>query len=322
MSSMPSSSSGVTRTDNAGNYGVLAEASVPIPWPVALACRLGDYLELAKPRISVLVLVCVSVGFALGSQGTVQFPLLAHALFGIALVAAASSALNQFLERDTDRLMPRTARRPLPSGRLMAAEVLMFGILSGVLGILYLASFTNLVTALLTALTLLIYVFIYTPLKRTTALCTAIGAIPGALPPVLGWTAAGGPLNIEAFCLFGILFLWQFPHFLAIAWIYREQYAKAQLRMLPTRRHGVTGFLATGYALALLPVSLLPARYGLAGNAFFLTAVILGIGYCLCAVRFMRHETAQTARGLLWSSLLYLPLLLFALTWDHFRLLQ
>jgi heme o synthase len=322
MSHHPSPTSGVTRTDNAANYGGLAEASVPIPWPVALAGRLGDYLELTKPRISVLVLVAVSVGFALGSQGTVQFPLLAHALFGIALVAAGSSALNQFLERETDRLMPRTARRPLPSGRLMAGEVLAFGILSGVLGVFYLASFTNVLTALLTALTLLVYVLLYTPLKRTTALCTAIGAIPGALPPVLGWTAAGGSLNIETFCLFAILFLWQFPHFLAIAWIYREQYLKADLHMLPSRRQGVTGFLATGYALTLIPVSLLPARYGIAGDAYFLTALILGLGYCLCAVRFMGSESLQTARGLLWSSLLYLPLLLFALTWDHFRLLQ
>lgn len=322
MSHLPSPTSSVARTDSTGNFSGLAEASVPIPWPVAIAGRLGDYLELTKPRISVLVLVAVSVGFALGSQGMVQFPLLAHALFGIALVAAGSSALNQFLERETDRLMPRTARRPLPSGRLMAGEVLTFGLLSGVLGVLYLATFTNVLTALLTALTLLVYVFLYTPLKRTTALCTAIGAIPGALPPVLGWTAAGGGLNIEAFCLFAILFLWQFPHFLAIAWIYREQYSKADLHMLPSRRQGVTGFLATGYALTLIPVSLLPARYGLAGDAFFLTALILGLGYCLCAVRFMRSETSQTARGLLWSSLLYLPLLLFALTWDHFRLLQ
>jgi protoheme IX farnesyltransferase len=138
----------------------------------------------------------------------------------------------------------------------------------------------------------------------------------------LGWTAAGGGLSIEALCLFGILFLWQFPHFLAIAWLYREQYAKAGLVMLPTRRQGVTGLLATGYAAALVPVSLLPARYGLAGDGFFLTALLLGAGYCLCAMRFMRSESVETARGLLWSSLLYLPLLLFALTWDHFRLLQ
>jgi protoheme IX farnesyltransferase len=322
MSNLPSPTSGVTRNENAGSFGGLAEATVPIPWPLAVASRLGDYLELTKPRISVMVLVAVSVGFALGSQGTVQFPLLAHALFGIALVAAGSSALNQFLERDTDRLMPRTADRPLPSGRLTAAEVLAFGILSGGMGVFYLASFTNLLTALLTALTLFVYVLVYTPLKRATALCTAIGAIPGALPPVLGWTAAGGGLTLEAFGLFAILFLWQFPHFLAIAWIYREQYAKADLHMLPSLRQGVTGFLATGYALALIPVSLLPARYGLAGDAFFLTALVLGLGYCLCAVRFMRSETVQTARGLLWSSLLYLPLLLFALTWDHFRLLQ
>jgi protoheme IX farnesyltransferase len=295
---------------------------VPIPWSATIMGRLGDYLELTKPRISVMVLVSVSVGFALASQGTVQFPLLAHALLGIALVAAGSSALNQYRERETDRLLPRTARRPLPANRLSPMEVLAFGVTSGVMGVLYLASFINLTTAMLTGLTLLVYVFVYTPLKRTTALCTAVGAIPGALPPVLGWTAAGGELNAGAFSLFGILFLWQFPHFLAIAWLYRDQYAKAGLKMLPSRRLGVTGFSATGYALALLPISLLPRRYGLAGDAYFLTALILGLGYCLCAVRFMRKESEQTARGLLLSSLLYLPLLLFALTWDHFRLLQ
>lgn len=322
MSKLQSTPSSLSRTETSRTLGGLAEASVPMPWSAAIANRLGDYLELTKPRISVMVLVSVSVGFALASQGTVQFPLLAHALFGIALVAAGSSALNQYRERETDRLMPRTARRPLPANRLMPMEVLAFGISSGVMGVLYLASFINLTTALLTGLTLLIYVLVYTPLKRATALCTAVGAIPGALPPVLGWTAAGGELNLGALSLFGILFLWQFPHFLAIAWLYREQYAKANLKMLPSRRGGVTGFLATGYALALLPVSLLPSRFGLAGDAFFLTALVLGLGYLLCAARFMRRESERTARGLLWSSLMYLPLLLFALTWDHFRLLQ
>ena len=322
MTRLKTSAPGGTRSESAPGFGGLAEASVPLPWPVAITGRLSDYLELTKPRISIMVLVSVSVGFALASEGAIQFSLLAHAIFGIALVAAGSSALNQYRERETDRLMPRTAARPLPGGRLSPMEVLAFGIGSGLIGVLYLASFVNLTSALLTGLTLLTYVLIYTPLKRTTGLCTAVGAIPGALPPVLGWTAAGGELNAGALSLFGILFLWQFPHFLAIAWLYREQYGKAGLKMLPSSRPGVTGRLATGYALALLPVSLLPSRFDLAGDAFFLTALVLGLGYVLCAVRFMRQETQSTARGLLWSSLLYLPLLLLALTWDHFRLLQ
>lgn len=322
MSKLSPPPSNVSRTENSSNLGVLAEASVPLPWSAVLSTRLSDYVELTKARIAVMVLISVSVGFALASGSTVPLPLLAHALFGIALVAAASSALNQFLERETDRLMPRTADRPLPSGRLSAMEVLGFGISAGVAGVVYLAFLVNWLTALLTGLTLLVYVFVYTPLKRSTSLCTAVGAIPGALPPVLGWTAAGGALNMEALSLFGILFLWQFPHFLAIGWLYREQYGRAGLKMLPFARSQVTGFLAVGYALALLPVSLLPSLCGLAGNTYFLAALILGIGYLLCAVRFMREECPRTARGLLWSSLLYLPILLFALTWDHFRLLQ
>ena len=322
MSQLKTPPSAVPRGENSANLGGIAEASVPIPWSVAIASRLADYLELTKPRISVMVLISVSVGFALASEGSVQFPLLAHALFGIALVAAGSSALNQFLERESDGLMPRTATRPLPSGRLLPIEVLGFGVTAGLLGFSYLASFVNLATALLSGLTLLVYVFLYTPLKRTSPLCTALGAVPGALPPVLGWTAAGGEWGAGALCLFGILYLWQFPHFLAIAWLYREEYAKAGLKMLPSARPGVTGFLAAGYALALLPISLLPSRSGLAGEAYFLAALILGVGYLFCAASFMRQESQKTARRLLWSSLVYLPVLLFVLTWDHFRLLQ
>lgn len=322
MSKLSTPHSNVPRTESTSNLGVLAEASVSLPWSTVLTTRLLDYLELTKARIAVMVLISVSVGFALASGPAVQLPLLAHALFGIALVAAASSALNQYLERETDRLMPRTSNRPLPSERLSSMEVLAFGLAAGAGGVLYLVCYVNWQTALLTGLTLFIYVFIYTPLKRSTSLCTAVGAIPGALPPVLGWTAAGGPLNTEALSLFGILFLWQFPHFLAIGWLYREQYDRAGLKMLPFARWKVTGFLAVGYALALLPVSLIPSQCGLAGKTYFLTALVLGVGYLLCAVRFMVQETPRTARGLLWSSLLYLPVLLFALTWDHFRLLQ
>ncbi len=191
MSNVQTPASTVSRTDNGGNLGVLAEASVPLPWSAAIAGRLADYLELTKPRIAVMVLISVCVGFALASQGAVQFPLLAHALFGIALVAAGSSALNQYRERETDRLMPRTARRPLPANRLLPREVLAFGITSGMAGVLYLASFVNLTTALLTGLTLLIYVLAYTPLKRTTAICTAVGAVPGAAASRVGMDGGG-----------------------------------------------------------------------------------------------------------------------------------
>ncbi|MGH7201934.1 MAG: heme o synthase, partial [Planctomycetaceae bacterium] len=210
------------------------------PLPVA---RLADYVELAKPRIAAMVLMTVSVGYVVGSRGRWDLVPLLHTLLGVGLVAAASSALNQFLERDTDRRMPRTAERPLPAGRLLAAEVLLLGLVAGTAGCVYLAVMVNPLTAALTGATLLLYVAAYTPLKRVTSLCTAIGAVPGALPPVLGWTAAGGAIDGGALSLFGILFLWQFPHFLAIAHLYRGQYADAGLKMLPTasRSARITG---------------------------------------------------------------------------------
>ncbi len=289
-----------------------------------IAARLADYRELTKPRIAVMALITVTVGYSLGSAGEWAVAPLIHALFGIALVASGASALNQLFEVKTDSRMPRTANRPLPAGRLLSSEVLLFGVLTGGLGVLYLATRVNLLTAGLALATLVLYAGIYTPLKRVTSLCTAIGAIPGALPPVLGWTAAGGRLDGGAFALFAILFLWQFPHFLAIAWMYREQYANAGLRMLPafSPKPRVIGTMSVAYAAALIPVSLLPEQYALAGTAYLWVALILGLGYLACAVRFMRNETRASARGLLFSSLIYLPVLLVALTWDHWQLLQ
>jgi protoheme IX farnesyltransferase len=288
------------------------------------AARLADYLELTKPKIAVLVLVTVTVGYTLGSTEAWRLAGLLHALLGIALVAAGSSALNQYIEREIDVHMQRTAGRPLPAGRLSPIEVLLFGVVTGVLGALYLAVFVNMLTALLAAATFILYTMIYTPLKRRTSLCTAVGAIPGALPPVLGWTSAGGGLDSGAFALFAILFLWQFPHFLAIAWLYRDQYTRAGLRMLPAAfpSVGVTGLMSVAYALVLIPISLLPRYFSLAGDAYLGVALLLGAGYLLCALRFSIFESVRTARGLLWSSLIYLPLLLIALTWDHLQLLR
>ena len=289
-----------------------------------LLARAADYLELTKPKIAVLALVTVCVGYFLADSTNAPALALAHALLGITLVAAGSSALNQLIERRTDARMDRTRNRPLPAGRLTPGEVLAFGAGSGVLGTAWLAWQVNLLTALLSAATLLLYVCIYTPLKRYTALNTVVGAIPGALPPVLGWTAAGGALDEGAFALFAVLFLWQFPHFLAIAWLYREDYARAGLKMLPVQdaERRTTGYLAVGYALALIPVSLLPAECGLAGNGYLWAALLLGAGYAASAVRFMRCQSNVTARRLLWTSLLYLPALLLALVGDHFWLLQ
>lgn len=303
-----------------------ASPSAAVSLRMAVAARLSDYLELTKPRILLLVLVTVTVGYILGSAGEWAWWPWLHAVAGIGLVAAGTSAFNQLLERDTDARMERTRSRPLPAGRLLPIEAGVFGLAATLGGCVYLAVRVNLPTALLTAATFLLYTFLYTPLKRKTSLCTTIGAIPGALPPVLGWTAADGGLVTGAWLLFAILFLWQFPHFLAIAWLYREEYVRAGLRMVPPGRTGpsTAGWLAALYALALLPISLLPAQTGsaLAGDGYFLTALVLGLGYLACAVRFLLSQSRQTARSLLWSSLIYLPLLLLSLTWDHLQLLS
>ena len=296
---------------------------VGLGWSSALALRVADYTEIAKPRISLMVLLTVTVGYLLGVDVAGSPVTLFHAWLGVALVAMGSSALNQWFERETDGRMRRTMNRPLPSGRLGPAEVLTLGIVCGAVGTAYLAAFVNGPTAAMTALTFVLYAGVYTPLKRVTSLCTAVGAIPGALPPVLGWLAAGGRLDWTAASLFGLLFLWQFPHFLAIAWLHRDDYCAAGLRMLPAGRSlpHVTGLLAVGYALGLIPVSLLPAYFGLAGLAYSATALVLGIVYLIASIQFACDETRESARRVLWTSLVYLPLVLIVLTWDHLRLL-
>ena len=300
--------------------------SQPIGVPVRsqIVTRLADYLELTKPRIAVMALVTVSVGYLLGSAGVWRGTPFAHAMFGIALVAAGSSIFNQLMERTTDSRMERTADRPLPSGRITPYEAMALGLLCSAAGTVWLLINVNLLTAILGLATLLLYVGVYTPLKQRSSLCTAIGAVPGALPPVLGWTAAGGTLDWSAFSLFALLFLWQFPHFLAIAWIYRDDYSRAGLKMLPESEGGVrlVGGFAVAYALALLPVSLLPSELALAGTGYAMAAVVLGAGYLVCAVLFARNETTKTARRLLLSSLIYLPTLLLILCWDHVQLLN
>jgi heme o synthase len=287
-----------------------------------LAARLADYRELAKPRIAAMALLTVSIGFVLAEPTGDVLTTLFHTLVGVGLVAAASGALNQYVERDTDAKMIRTANRPLPAGRLIPGEALALGALAGLGGTVYLAWFVNGPTAVLSAVTLLLYVLAYTPLKRVTSFCTVVGAVPGALPPVLGWAAADGGPAAGPLALFGVLFLWQFPHLLAIAWLYRQQYADAGLHMLPGRfpRRGLTGLLSLGTAVMLLPVSLLPWYAGLAGVGYGLAATTLGVAYAAFALLFFRDESVRTARRLLWSSLLYLPLLLGVLTFDHLRL--
>jgi heme o synthase len=286
--------------------------------------RVAVYYELMKPRISVMVLVTVTIGYFLASESVISLIGLLQTLIGISLVAVASNTLNQWVERDTDSRMERTKSRPLPTGRLTSTEVLLFGVLCGMLGLVFLYLFVNVQTTMLACLTMILYVGIYTPLKRKSTICTMIGAIPGALPPVLGWLAAGGSYSLEALTLFGILFMWQFPHFLAIAWIYKDQYEKAGLKMLPqiAIKKGHTGWIAIFYAIALIPVTLLASQLSIAGTFYTYTALILGLVYLISSIRFMLDESRNTARQLLLTSLVYLPLLLAVMTWDHFYLLS
>jgi protoheme IX farnesyltransferase len=278
----------------------------------------SDYLELTKPRISALVLVTVAVSAFMAHWGPPAPFLLLHTLIGTALVAASASAWNQRLERRTDALMDRTADRPLPSGRLSDREVLWFGGLTIVAGLGYLAVAVSLLTAALGAATWLLYVVVYTPLKSRTPLNTVVGAVAGALPTLMGWTAVGGSLSFElaggglkAATLFLIVYLWQFPHFMAIAWIYRRQYAQAGLKMLtvvdPTGwRAGTQAVVA---ALALVPVSLAPILQN-AGPIYFVAASVLGLIYFAAAASFCRWRDERSARRLLRISLVYLPALL------------
>jgi protoheme IX farnesyltransferase len=281
--------------------------------------RVADYLELTKPRVAVLVLFTVLAGALLAARGSLDLMVLLHTLAGTTLVAAGASALNQLLERHSDALMRRTENRPLPAGRLHPSEVLGFGCGLGFAGVVYLlAALDRPWAALVAAATFLCYVCVYTPLKRLTPLNTLIGAVPGALPPVIGWTAVRGSLGLEVLVLFGIVFLWQIPHFLAIAWIYRDDYARARMRMLPVAdRNGVhTGRQMLAYCIALLPVSLAPVFIGGAGLLYLIGALALGTGFLMRAVGFARNCSNLEARRVLRASLIYLPALLALLLAD------
>jgi len=264
------------------------------------------------------VLLTAAAGFYLGSRGGVDVGLLAQTLLGVALVAAGTNAFNQVRERDVDARMRRTERRPLPSGRVSPRAAAVFAAVISVAGVAYLALAVNLLTAGLAAFTLASYVLLYTPLKRTTTLNTLIGAVPGALPIVGGWTAAGGAIGPAVAALFWILFLWQLPHFLALAWIYREDYRRGGLAMLsvsdPDGRH--TGRMALLYAMALLPVSLLPTLLGVTGALYFFGALALGLAYAGVAVALIRATTAARAWRVFLVSIVYLPALLTLMVVD------
>jgi len=283
------------------------------------AHRFADFVTLTKPRLNLLVLVTTLAGLYLASPSGVEAALLVNTLVGTALVAGGAAALNQVWERRTDALMRRTSGRPVPGGRLGVAEGTWFGILLSAIGLAQLAFAVNTTAAAVAGATLISYVLVYTPLKIRTSLATLIGAIPGALPPVIGWTAATGSISLPALVLFGIMFLWQMPHFLAIAWLYRDDYAHAGIPLLsvlePDGRR--TGQQALIYAAALWPVSLLPAAVGLAGLPYLIVATALGLLFVWLALRFARHRSMATARTLFLFSITYLPILLGALVADR-----
>ncbi|MBI1901383.1 MAG: protoheme IX farnesyltransferase [Planctomycetia bacterium] len=290
--------------------------AVAVSRPLAGWWRLAEYVELTKPRISAMALLTVAVAAAASSSGSPPVALLVHVLAGTALVAASASACNQWLERDTDRLMARTAGRPLPAGRLMSWEVVLFGAITLAAGLVYLGLAVGLVTCALGLGTWLLYVCLYTPLKRVSPQNTAVGAVAGAMPVLMGWSAAA-PLSLEAAALFLIVYLWQFPHFMAIAWLYRRQYAAAGLKMAtvvdPTGGRAARQAIAA--AVALVPVSVLPAVFGVMRIEFAAGALVLSAAQGAFALAFALRRDERSARWLLRASLVYLPSLLLLLLW-------
>ncbi len=274
--------------------------------------RFADFSQLIKARLTFLVLVTTAVGFYLAAPAPINFRLFCHALLGAALAAAGASALNQWWERDLDALMLRTRSRPVPAGRMQPRLALILGCASSAVGVLYLALKTNLLAAILTALTVLIYVLAYTPLKRVTTANTLVGAIPGAIPPLIGWAAARGTLDFAAFSLFLILFVWQMPHFFAIAWICRSDYERAGFHMLSSgdESGARSASQSVFFCIILLLVAGIPSYIGLAGPFYLFVELVLGVIFTVLAFRFHRAGTLQNARLLFFWSIIYLPLLL------------
>ena len=287
--------------------------------PAATRGTPGDYLSLTKPRLNLLVVATSAAGYYLGAGSAAPGAAMLQAVAGTALVAAGAAVLNQVAERDTDALMRRTRGRPLPDGRVPPADARLFGILLSAGGLTLLAALPHRLAAGLALITLVLYLAVYTPLKRRTPLATLVGAVPGALPALIGWTASRGNISLGGAALFGIVFLWQIPHFMAIAWMYRDDYTKAGFPMLPVvdasgRR---AGRQAVVYAAALIPVSAVPAFAGVSGTAYLFTALGLGTVLIWLAVRFAARRTDASARGLFFGSITYLPVLLIAMIADR-----
>lgn len=289
--------------------------SLAIP---AVRSRTADFVQLTKPRLNALVVATTLGGYYMAGPATVLGPtgsdggwLLFHTIVGTALVAGGSAAFNQYYERVTDGLMRRTRARPLPGNRLQPVEALWFACALSGIGLLQLALGANLLAAGVALVTLLAYVGVYTPMKSRSPFSTVVGAVPGALPPIIGWAAVRGSLEPVSWALFAIGFLWQLPHFLAIAWLYRADYERAGFPMLPVIEPDgrSTGRQAVAYAAALVPVSLAPSAFGLAGSLYFVAAFVLSVAFLILAVRFAATRSTGSARALFFASILYLPAL-------------
>jgi len=281
--------------------------------------KLVAFLELTKPRIAFMLVLTSAAGFYLGSENDFNFVLFVNSIIGIALLAFGVATLNQFIERRTDALMERTAKRPLVIGTVSAAEALIFGVLLCVTAEIYLAFLVNGLTAFLGLIVIVGYVLLYTPLKTRTSASTAIGAIPGAMPPLMGWTSAADEITFGAWILFAMLFLWQFPHFLAIAWMYREQYAKAGIKMLPVvePEGKITARQIVIFTILLLPVSVMPYFFGVSGVIYLIGAILLGVWFLWASVQAARAKSNEKARALLLVSVLYLPLIFALMVFNH-----
>jgi len=298
----------------AGEWSATGPSSAARP-----AARVADYLALIKPRVTFMVLVTTAAGFHLGAGGPLDATRLILTLLGTLLVAAGTSALNQYAEREADARMLRTRDRPLPAGRMAPPAALLFALLISTAGLGILAAWVNVVSAVLALLTLGLYIVVYTPLKKTTPLSTLVGAVPGALPPLIGWAAAAGSIAGGGLALFAILFVWQLPHSLAIASMYRDDYARGGFRLLPVTHPngGMTERQILVHAVALLPVSLLPTIIGVAGPIYFAGALVLGLGLAASAVPVLFDRTTRAARRVLLVSVVYLPVLLGLLAFDR-----
>ena len=278
----------------------------------------SDYIALTKPRLNLLVVLTSAAGYHLGDATSFSVWSMTQAIGGTALVAGGAAVLNQVYERDTDAMMRRTRLRPLPDGRVQPADALVYGIALAACGLAMLA-FVNITAALLAIATLVVYLFVYTPMKRRSPVATLVGAIPGALPPLIGWTAARGEMTLGGWTLFAIVFLWQVPHFMAIAWMFRDDYRAAGFPMLPVidpEGHRASR-QAVWYALALVPISLAPTWAGVSGPMYLWTALVLSMALLVIAVWFSRARSEQAARWLFLGSIVYLPLSWMAMVLDH-----